>query len=458
MAGGRDRDPHLIDLPLDPRDYAVLALDELRLPGFTRQAFKRRSPVPPSDPRDRALGETLIAGVVKNLILLDTLVEFYAKRPISQIDNRARLILLVALAQIRLLDRVPDHALVMEAVHQTRRLREPGLAKASGFVNAVLREATKRPDLSETLPNRDDPAAYAHVMLSHPRPLVDRLIDLLGPADAVRFAEHDNRTPPTLARLIGSTTIDDLATDGVTVTPHEQAGIAVVAGAKQPDYARWASAGLAQVQDATSAAVVGHLDVQSGLTVLDRCSGVGTKTRQLAEAAGPAGRVFAVDASGKRISMLRKALKDASHLAPMVAKRAEWAAEFPEDWPSSFDRILIDAPCSNSGVLARRPEARYAQTDHDALATLQAKILADTWPLLAPGGLLAYATCSVWPEENEAIVDAFLAQAPDAVAGERVAWLPSFRTDDPTRYRDGGFVAVLRKKAPAPTLNDPSEP
>ena len=426
---------------MDPRDYAVLTLDELRLPGFTRQAFKRRSPVPPGDPRDRALGETLVAGVVKNLILLDTLVEIYAKRPISQIDNRARLILLVAVAQIRLLDRVPDHALVMEAVHQTRRLKEPGLAKASGFVNAVLREAVKRPDLSDRLPSRDNAEEYAHVVLSHPRPLVERLIALLGPADALRFAEHDNRTPPTLARLIGDATPEALASEGLGVTPHEQPGIAVVTGAKQKDFAAWADAGLAQVQDATSAAVVGHLDVRPGMTVLDRCSGVGTKTRQLAEAVGEGGRVFAVDASGKRISTLRRALNG----RPVVAKRAEWAAEFPDDWPTAFDRILIDAPCSNSGVLARRPEARYAQTDHEELAALQAKILADAWPLLAPGGLLAYATCSVWPEENDAIVDAFAAATPGAETVDRAAWLPSFETDDPTRYRDGGYVAVLRK-------------
>jgi 16S rRNA (cytosine967-C5)-methyltransferase len=432
---------------LDSRDFAVLTLDSLALPGLVREAFKRRSPVPPTDTRDRALAEAIVTAVVKNLRLLDTHLGHHAKRPTSQIDGRARLILLVALAQMHLFDRVPDHALVTEAVQQTRRLNEPGLARASGFVNAVLRSAVRRPDLNDVLPTRSNAAAYCEVVLSHPRGLVTKLLDLLGPADAVRFCEHDNREPPTLVRLIGDTTPASFEGDTVTVRPHVQPGLVVVDGAKQADFARWAEAGIGQVQDATSAAVVGELGVGPGMAVLDRCCGVGTKTQQLAEAAGGDGRVVAVDAHGARISLLRRLAKGRPVMANVTAKRAEWRAEFPDDWPDSYDRILIDAPCSNSGVLARRAEARYGQTPVrlGELVELQRKLLADTWPLLSPGGRLAYATCSVWPEENFAVVSGFLASTPGATRVSEKGWLPSFETDDPTRYRDGGYVAVLRK-------------
>ncbi len=436
---------------VDARDYAVLTLDQKQLPGFPRQTFKRRSPVPPTDPRDRALGENLVAGVVKNLKLLDTLIAAYAKRPVTQVDNRARLILLVAIAQFRLLDRVPDHALVTEAVHQTRRLGEPGLAKAAGFVNAVMREAIRNPDVGEKLPTRANTAGYCEVVLSHPRPLVEKLMSLFSPADTIRFCEHNNRTPPTLARLIGDATIESLSAGDLKITPHQQPQIVVVEGAKAADFARWAAEGIAQVQDATSAGMVAQLDVQRGMTVLDRCCGVGTKTQQLSELVGESGKVFAVDAAGARISLLRKLSKQRASMANVALKRGEWAAEFPDDWPAAYDRILIDAPCSNSGVLARRPEARYAQTAAATaeLVELQLKLLADTWPLVAPGGLLAYATCSVWPEENSGVggvVKAFITRTPGVELADERAWLPSFGTADPTQYRDGGYVAILRKR------------
>ena len=455
---------------MDARDYAVLTLDEKALPGMPRQAFKRQSPKPPADPRDRALAEHIVAGVVKNYKLLETLLVAHADRPITQIDPRARLILLVALYQLRFLDRVPDHAVVAEAVRQTRGFGEVGFAKASGFVNAILREAIREPDVP--LPARaDDPAAYAEVVLSHPRALVEQLVSLLGSDDMIRTCEHDNRTPPMLLRVIGSNGMGDLipvdpgaeptakAADldevleeespsaRLKVYAHEQENIVVVEGAKQTNFAHWAEAGIAQVQDATSAGVVAALDVRTGMTVLDRCCGVGTKTQQLAELVGGSGRVFAVDALGSRVSTLRRLASRRDDLKNVTAKRAEWMAELPADWPASYDRILIDAPCSNSGVLARRPEARYAQhaAGQAELAALQLKILADTWPSLAVGDRLAYATCSVWPGENGEIVRAFLAGRDDAQLVSEKSTLPSFETDDPARYHDGGYVAVLLK-------------
>src|SRR5690606_135933 len=299
---------------MNPRDFAVLTLDDRRLPGMPRQAFKRRSPVVPADPRDRALAEQIVLGCIKNWLHLTWLITGFARRPIDQVDNRARLILAVALYQLRFLDRIPEHAIVTEAVAQTRRLGEPTLPRAAGFVNAILRQAIREPDLSASLPARStDPAGYAELVLSHPRPLFERLAALLGPEDALRFCEHDNRTPPTFLRLARGHPIDGLrreieqagapaedaaqreaeplaspepadGRDGaggdpsvvgdpvgpVEFMPHEQPGIVVVRGAKQADFARWSELGLAQVQDATSAGIVARLDVRPGMTVLDR--------------------------------------------------------------------------------------------------------------------------------------------------------------------------------------------
>ena len=124
---------------------------------------------------------------------------------------------------------------------------------------------------------------------------------------------------------------------------------------------------------------------------------------------------------------------------------AAWLKDIP-DLPH-FDAILADVPCSNSGVLARRPEARYHQTPAAlaSLAKLQDMILDDTAPFLKPGGRLVYSTCSVWPEENRHRVDAFLMRHPDYTLESDQSTLPSFDAD-PTRYHDGGYVAVLRRK------------
>ena len=423
---------------MNARDFAVLSLDDRDLPGLPRQAFKRRSAKRPADARDAALGETIVAGVIKHLVPLRHLLATYAKRPLDQVDARAELILLVALYQLRHLDRVPSRAAVSEAVGQTRSL---GIPRTSGFVNAVLRQALRKPRLD--LPPRSDAIAFADLVLGHPPECFTRLRKVMGERDALRCCRRNNRPPPMLVRLNAGKTIDGLATPGVTLRPHEQAGIVVAEGAKVADFARWAESGVGQVQDATSAAAVPLLDLRPGVSVLDRCCGVGTKTLQIRDVCGDC-PILALDASGKRINLLKRTLA-ARGVGGVEAKRAEWLAD-GEFAGRTFDRILIDAPCSNSGVLARRPEARYHQssTEVRAVVELQRRILADTLPALAPGGRLVYATCSIWPEENEQLVAAALADTPGVELVEDRTILPSLGRD-PTTYHDGGYAAVLRR-------------
>ncbi|MEM8873776.1 MAG: transcription antitermination factor NusB [Planctomycetota bacterium] len=417
---------------MDPRDYAVLSLDGRGLPYLPKQAFKTKSPVRPKDPRDAALGDALVTGVIKNIGLLEHTMQHHTKR--VEVDAKVRLILWVALYQLLLLDRVPDHALVNVAVEQCRTLKVP---RASGFVNALLRTAIR--DGEVPLPDRSSVRQYCKIALSHPLDCVDKLIATVGRDGAIESCEHDNREPPILVRLVQGKTLDDLAAvcPALTLEPHEQPGIVVVTGGKVADFATIADAGVGQVQDATSAATVDHLALdRPGLRILDRCCGVGTKTRQIVEQATDAD-ILATDASGKRVRTLRKALPG------IDAVRLEFMRDSPLG-DRRFDRILIDAPCSNSGVMARRPEARYHQSKDEiaSVVELQQAILADTAPFLASGGRLVYATCSIWPDENDAIADAFAASHPDLREVERVHHLPG--GTGPT-YRDGGFVAVFER-------------
>ncbi len=220
----------------------------------------------------------------------------------------------------------------------------------------------------------------------------------------------------------------------------------VVTGAKRSHLADLAAKGLAQVQDPTAAAVASQLDLQPGQTVLDRCAGLGTKTLQLRDAVGPSGRVVAMDPAAPRCEGLRQLLAR-RQIDNVVVHCAAWLTDLAGDVPAQFDRILADVPCSNSGVLARRPEARYSQTPAAlaSLAKLQDRILADSAPFVRPGGLLVHSTCSVWPEENRERIDWFLERHPDFELLNDQTTLPSFDSD-PEHYRDGGYVAVMRRK------------
>ena len=432
---------------MNARDWALLELDARRLPMWKANVIARRSArdrSPPDDARDLALAERIVVGVIKNHALLGHLSRHYAKRSDKQIDPLVTKILAVALYQLRFMDRIPPSAAVDEAVEQCRRF---GKARAAGFVNAVLRNATREPDVR--LPDaQTDPEAHAAVALSHPRELFRRLVKIMSAEDALAFCRHDNAEPPTLVRLFRGATVEQLATPGVMISAHEQSGMYVVTGAKRARVESWAKQGLAQVQDATSARAVEHMDLRPGQRALDRCSGLGTKTLQMRERLGPDGSLVAVDPSAQRCEGLREVLRargiENVHVHQVGMMRDITALE-----PPAFDRILVDAPCSNSGVLARRPEARFHQDERTlrSLKALQRDILDDTAPHVVANGLLVYSTCSVWPEENADQVQAFLARHPDYELLESHDTLPSFRDPDPTRYHDGGYVAVLRRRA-----------
>jgi 16S rRNA (cytosine967-C5)-methyltransferase len=419
---------------LNARDFALSTLDRTQLPGWrTNQRAVRHSP--PGDLRDLALAEQIIIGVVKNLLLLQGYIEYFSSRRLASIDPLVAKILAIALYQMKFLDRIPHSAAVDEAVKQTRRFRRAGAAE---FVNAVLRNVERRGWPAEP-DERTDPEGYAEKALSHPRELFRRLVGLIGAEKAIAFCRHDNREPPIVVRLGKGVSASALPAVGVEIVPHESEGLVVVRGAKMELLRRWAIEGLGQVQDATAAEVVHHLHLAEGLRVLDRCAGLGTKTLQIWELVGPTGKVVAMDASAFRCAQLKELLKQRGIQNVEVIHAAETKNTEP------FDRILVDVPCSNSGVLARRPEARYRDAVN-CLTKIQREILEDTVPALAPGGVLVYSTCSVWPEENEELITAFLQRHPELeLIAHKTTW-PSFDAAEATQYHDGGYLAVLKMK------------
>jgi len=413
---------------MNARDEAYRQLSDAALPGWRLPTPKFRGEV---SPQDVNLAHAITRAVIKNFPLLRHLIAHYAGRPSRQIDDRAQAVLAIGLAQLRYFDRLPDYAVVDEAAEQAKRLK---LGKAVGFINAVLRRAIRESEVP--LPSKDDAEKYAEVVLSQPPELFRRLSKLLGKRDALRLAERNNGEAPLIVR--GQPPV----TEGLEITPHEEPGFYVLRGASETMLAEWSRAGIAQAQDPTSARVIDQLLLEGATTILDRCCGVGTKTLQIA-AAAPNAKIIAMDPSEWRIHALKRSIrgKNLTNIQPIVAGETTVLDE-----ALRFDRILVDAPCSNSGVLIRRPEAKYRQEEKTlrSVEKLQRRILADTISRLAPGGRLVYSTCSIWEEENEAQVQWMIKGNPGLRVLDQRLTLPSFDVD-PTKHHDGGFLAVLTR-------------
>jgi len=414
------------------RDYALAELDRRRLPGWKENLLRSKNISEPQG-RDRGLSNQIVIGVIKNLLHLRWLMEEFSGRSSKSIEPLVQKILVIGLYQIRFLDRVPASAAVDEAVEQAKRF---GQKRAAGFVNAVLRKAARGP--MPRGPERDrEPEEYARVMLSHPGELWRRLEKLVGKEKALLICEHDNREAPVIVRLRSG----KLEAQGVKIIPHEREGMFVVEGASVDDLSEWARRGIAQVQDPTAAEVVAKLGIEKGEAVLDRCCGLGTKTMQMREAVGEEGSVVAVDPSEERCEVLQRVVAERG-LQNVKVRRAGMLEE-----GMRFSKILVDAPCSNSGVLARRAEARYAQDERTlrSLERLQDRILDDSARALLSGGRMVYSTCSIWPGENSERVKSFLGRHSDYRLVEEKLTFPSV-DDDVVKYHDGGYWAVLERR------------
>lgn len=424
---------------MNARDYALVRLIQNQLPGWSGPIRSQHHPGKGfPDARDRALGESIAMRVVKNLFLLRHAIRVYSQRDLKQIDPLVQMILSIGITQLRLMDRIPPSAAVDEAVEQAKRLH---LGKASGFINAVLRRAARDPDLK--LPSRENPQEYARLVLSCPPEVFQKMVPLMGIEKALILCEKNNTEAPLIVRALSDEWSDRVAST-VRMQKHQMEGSWVVTGATEPDLRTWSEQGLAQVQDPTASQVVPQLKLEPGHYTLDRCAGVGTKTLQIASIVGPTGQVTAVDPSEARLQRLNQLLR-VRHLTWVQTYQTGMLETLSLERP--FDRILVDVPCSNSGVFIRRPEARYRQ-DHQSLKSLirlQQRILMDTVAHLSSGGLLVYSTCSIWAEENESQVEWILRQTDRLILVDSRLTLPSL-DPDPTHHHDGGFWAVFQSK------------
>jgi 16S rRNA (cytosine967-C5)-methyltransferase len=327
-----------------------------------------------------------------------------------------RSLLRLSFYQLYYLERIPDHAAVNEAVNIAKKKGHQGI---SGMVNGVLRNVIRQKN-ALTVPETADRVTRIALQHSHPEWLVSRWIAQYGQETTERICAANN-TPPRVSirtntmRRSRDELLKELRLEGIDAAPSPlaPAGIVVTnAGnmALHPKFQR----GDFSIQDESSMLVAEFVDPKPGMSVLDCCAAPGGKTAHLAEKMGDRGKIVACDIhehKKKLIDHQARRLGLAS-IHTMVADARELAGRFP---PASFDRVLLDAPCSGFGVIRRKPEIKWSKRESDIadICSVQRDILSQVKSLVKPGGLLVYSTCTIERAENDGMIRAFLEENPE---------------------------------------------
>lgn len=385
---------------------------------------------------DRRLCHELVLGTLRRQIWLDRVIDNLARG--KKLDVEVRIALRLGLYQLKFLDKVPSHAAINESVTLVQRARK---TSAKGFVNAILRRQVKEP-VDLRYPGETDRIS---VETSTPTWLVEEWMSDLGAEQAEAIAKANNEVGPTAFRLIDETDPENSKwleasrpsafVDGCYLLLQKPAA---------------GNPALIYFQDEASQMVAKSIDVPQGGRFLDVCAAPGGKTGLIASR-NAGSEVFAGDLYWPRIEFLRENLRQQRAEAVDVTQYdAEKGLPFAD---STFDAVLVDAPCSGTGTIRRNPEIRYFLRPDDvgALAAKQLGILTNASKLVMPGGTLTYSTCSLEREENEGVCQRFLAATTEfrvvrPKVDERFITHDGFARTFPHRDdMDGFFIASFRR-------------
>jgi 16S rRNA (cytosine967-C5)-methyltransferase len=413
---------------------------------------------------DRRLATELVMGVLRWRGELNFQIERLSGKPVKRYDPEVVTVLRLGIYQIRFLERIPKAAAVNEAVEMIKAARK---RSAAGLVNAVLRKcAPPAQRLTAEQFEELDPDGKAGVRRALPAWLFERWAAReksrdLKPGDAVALAWASIRVPPTTLRVTDARVNREevrraLTCEGVITRPGRFASRALVVESGSVQASNTFREGRVVIQDEASQLVVELLAPQGGQRVLDLCAAPGIKTGQLAQALG-SGTLVACDVSAPRLRTMVKLLP---RMVPAEVRVHIVRVDATRALPLciAYDRILLDAPCSGTGTLSRNPEIKWRlkPSDLPRLAAVQTGMLRNALAVLAPGGRLVYATCSLEPEENEEVVEMVLRETPHCrllTASELSREFPAlaslfdaygyFRTGPNVHQTDGFFAAVM---------------
>lgn len=370
-------------------------------------------------PADAGLVTELVYGTIARQATLDYFLNLFIKSEVKRLNPWVRSLARMSLYQIRYLDRIPAHAAVNEAVEIAKKRGHQGIAS---MINGVLRSVLREGD-ALVIPDDLPTAERIALQHSHPQWLVERWMTQYGEETAEEVCVANNQPPKVSIRVNTLRANRDelmrgLENEGRTVRASElsPSGIIVESGGNMANDHLYRD-GRFSIQDESSMLVAEALAAEPGMNVLDCCAAPGGKTAHIAEKMGNKGRIVANDLHEHKQGLI---MEQAERLGLSCIESSVGDAMALKDQfdPASFDRVLLDAPCSGFGVIRRKPDLRWAKTPDDtaSIARLQRQMLSAVAGLVKPGGILVYSTCTIEREENQRAVAEFLRDHAEFVA------------------------------------------
>ena len=403
---------------------------------------------------DAALCSRIVYGVLQNQLLLDHYISAYCSQKPDHLQPPLLDILRIGAYQILFLDKIPDSAAVNESVELAKMFKR---GQAAGLVNAVLRKISKNKENLPEIPGQN-PERTLSIRYSHPRWLVKRLLSVLGVEETEKFLAANNDVAPMTVQVNPMKTsaeklTAELTEAGVTVKPHAWVPDCLeLSGTGDLTALRAFREGDFMVQDPAARLVSLIADVKPGQRVLDVCAAPGGKSFSAAFAMGNQGSIQSCDLHENKLKRVRESAERLG-ITCIEAAPADGRVFKPE-WENAFDVVLVDAPCSGLGIIRKKPDTRYKKADElFALPVIQTAILENAARYVAPGGTVVYSTCTILPEENEQVSDAFLAEHPEFSRESFTLPEPVGKTDGrltlwPQRHdTDGFYICRMTRKA-----------
>ncbi|WAA13653.1 16S rRNA (cytosine(967)-C(5))-methyltransferase RsmB [Fervidibacillus halotolerans] len=407
--------------------------------------------------KDANLLTEMIYGTLQRKLTIDYYLQPFIKKT-KKIEPWVMILLRLSVYQFAYLSKIPDHAIIHEAVEIGKKRGHKGIAS---FINGVLRSIQRKG--LPSIESFTDPIDRLAIETSHPKWLVQKWVDQFGMDQTTQMCYENNTPPKQTARINRWKTspqnvIDRLKQEGIDVklSEHLPNAIQISQGHLASTFAF--QKGWISIQDESSMLVGFAIDPKEGERILDTCSAPGGKATDMAERMNNTGTIIACDLHSHKLKLIEenKRRLGLTNIETIKCDARKASAIFP---PESFDRILVDAPCSGLGVIRRKPEIKYTKSEEDIqnLVKIQKEILHDAAKLVKKGGLLVYSTCTVVKEENEEVAEHFLKTHPDFerdttfadrlpqsvqpfIQGNRLQLFPQ------NLQSDGFFIASFKKK------------
>lgn len=365
--------------------------------------------------KNRPFFTELFRGVLRYRLTLDYKLRQLTDRELEEIPLPILTLLRLAGYQLDFMT-IPKPVTVDVSVELAKKYGHPGTVR---FVNGILRRWANEPDL----PYPDDPNEFLSIRYSHPRWMIDRWLLRFGREKTIQLLEWNN-TPPLLtarvnfARISAEEFQEMLGDLGIATVPTSIPGSITLESSMSVEKLPGFGEGLFWIQGSSALLPVYLLDPKPGERILDLCAAPGGKTCQIAEAMENQGELIAVDADAARIEKVEENKRRLGF--SMIKTIVGDGLSIQNFVTGAFDGILLDAPCTGTGVFRKKIDARWKKTPEDLqrMHNLQSALLRSASALLKPGGRLVYSTCSLEPEENESVISRFLEQHPNFIIGE----------------------------------------